>query len=463
MKRFFIIFVVAMLFASCSQNYNELKLSTTAQKETKMTQEERARKVVMDMLNRIDPQTRGSVRKIVGVEFISFEQMFGGKSRTESDSIDLSPNPTRQPGFIIVDFEDTTGFAVVAPFPGVEDNIFPGIGNEENEDSEAVGLLAITDSGNLTTEEVLSYGDEWTNNSSGNDASSGYSYAYDEVSNDFLIGDTDPNEFVSRILYAYAYNSTNAPENDDDSEDYEEVDNSALDQKGPLLKTKWRQKNPFNYYVHTYNSNGDKRPVGCVTVATAQLLTYFKNVSLANHFEVTSSNWTQIENEQYENNAIPQNDVQYDAARMMKKIADGIDVKYNYGGYGDTFATPKMAQKYLENDLGYNIDRQVGQRTARRLKNIVNSLNVNKPVFMAAVGGLTNGHAWVVDGYMKNDNSNKPRRDYYIHCNFGWGGSNDGWYLIDALNNEENDDSLLDTGASEQTMKYTWVFRYLFF
>ena len=462
MKKFYAIFVVAMLLVSCSQNYKELKLSTETQKEVKMTQEERARKVVMDMLNRIDPQTRGSVRRIASVDFISFEQMFGGKSRTESDSIYWDPNPTRQPGFIIVDFEDSTGYAILTPVPGALEE-FPGIEDEENGDSEAVGLLAITDSGNLTTEEVLSYGDEWTNNSGGNDASTSYTYAYDDVSGDFLIGETDPDEFVSRVLYAYALNSANVPETDEDSEEYEEIDNSALDQKGPLLKTKWRQKNPFNYYIHTYNSNGDKRPVGCVTVATAQLLTYFKDVSLANNFEITSSSWTQIENEQYAVNEIPQNSIQFDAARMMKKIADGIGVMYNYGGKGGTFATPKMAQEYLEDDLGYNIDRQVGGRKVKRLKNIVNSLNVNKPVFMAAVGGLTDGHAWVVDGYMKNDNSNKPRRDYYIHCNFGWGGNNNGWYLIYALNSDENDDSLLDPNASEQYMKYTWVYRYLFF
>ena len=147
----------------------------------------------------------------------------------------------------------------------------------------------------------------------------------------------------------------------------------------------------------------------------------------------------------------------------MKRIADKIGVKYNYRGTGGTFATPKMAQKYLEDELGYSIDRQIGGKKAKRLKNIVNSLNANKPVIMAALGGCEDGHAWVVDGYMKNEDSAKAKNDYFIHCNFGWGGNNDGWYLIDVLHSEKNDDSLLDPKVSEQDMKYNWMFRYLFF
>ncbi len=462
MKRFFCIFaVVALVFVGCSQNFSEVKVENSPLTERSMTQEERARKVVLDMLNRIDPQTRGYVRKIASVEFITFEQMFGSKSRGESDSInwELDPNPTKQPGLGIINFQDSTGYAIIDPGSLEQAPDITG----GNGDSEAVTLLAITDSGNISTDEILSYGDEWMNNSGNGDTTSGYTYAYDNVSGDFLIGETAPDNFINSVLYAYAYNKTYVSDFDDDTDDYEGIDNTALDQKGPLLKTKWWQNKPFNYYIHTYNSNGDKRPVGCVTIATAQLLTYFKNISLEDNFEITTSSWSQIEEEHYDKAKIPQNSIQFDAARMMKKIADGIDVKYNYGGKGGTFATPKMAQKYLENDLGYDIDRQVGGRKSERLMNIVNSLNANKPVFMAAVGGLTDGHAWVVDGYMKNEDSNKPKRDYYIHCNFGWNGNNDGWYLIDALNSKKNDDSLLDPDASEQEMKYTWIYRYLFF
>lgn len=464
MKRFFIIFAVAMLFASCSQNYNELKLSTIAQNETKMTQEERARKVVMDMLNRIDPQTRGSVRKIVGVEFISFEQMFGGKSRTESDSIDLSPNPTRQPGFIIVDFEDSTGFAVVAPFPGVEGEIFPGIGNEENEDSDAVGLLAITDSGNLTTEEVLSYGDEWTNNSSGNSS--------EESDSIYTVGEADPDTFVSSLLYSYAYNITYSPDYysnlPEDEADMDSVNDVALESKGPIVGTKWNQYYPFNARVETISEEGTRCPVGCTVIATAQVLTYFANKDLSWFFGVTNSTWSTFRNTDFSNSnsSTPLTTAESDVSKFTKEIADGIGVSYKRKDSGSGVATPRKMNSYLKNDLLYSVDLNWFGRKAKRLLQIVNSINNNKPVIISAGNSevFLGGHSWIIDGYMQNENSNSDKRDYYLHCNYGWGGKSDGWYFIDLFHDEENDNELLDdTSIKEHSFDYNYMFSYIFF
>jgi hypothetical protein len=43
------------------------------------------------------------------------------------------------------------------------------------------------------------------------------------------------------------------------------------------------------------------------------------------------------------------------------------------------------------------------------------------------------GHAWVVHGY---DKSNDPDRLFWV--NFGWGGTDDGWYACDSLQFSEN-------------------------
>ena len=52
-------------------------------------------------------------------------------------------------------------------------------------------------------------------------------------------------------------------------------------------------------------------------------------------------------------------------------------------------------------------------------------------------GNKTVGHAWVGDGGMKvttkyQDSNNRVYKityDYYVHCNWGWNGSCDGYYL----------------------------------
>lgn len=448
MKRFFIIVAVAMLFASCSQNYNELKLSTIAQKETKMTQEERARKVVMDMLNRIDPQTRGSVRKIVGVEFISFEQIFGGKSRTESDSIDWRPNPTRQPGFIIVDFEDSTGFAVVAPFPGVEGEIFPGIGNEENEDSEAVGLLAITDSGNLTTEEVLSYGDEWTNNSGGNDDNSGSS------NENYSISGLDPESYLIYLAVNY---TNRCYQHDGTYVDRAPNSTTGFYKRGPLLVTEWSQRSPFNNYFPSFNEH-ELQVAGCTTIAVAQMLTYLKDISLEDCFNISSSTWENIEDVTCNCATTIHSD---NTAKMVKQIADKIQVTYRNDKNSTSGSNENVKNCFI--DYGYSVTTKKNVNLTKRVGNIVNCININKPVY---ISGFSNsaGHAWVIDGYMHNSDSNDEGDidSYYLHCNFGWGGSSNGWYFMNIFNNEDNDDYFLDNDGYEVSFDYYKNFYFIF-
>ena len=45
------------------------------------------------------------------------------------------------------------------------------------------------------------------------------------------------------------------------------------------------------------------------------------------------------------------------------------------------------------------------------------------------------GHAWVVDGYIDSVKNNKE--SFYIHCNWGWRGDCNGYFLHDILNAEE--------------------------
>lgn len=60
------------------------------------------------------------------------------------------------------------------------------------------------------------------------------------------------------------------------------------------------------------------------------------------------------------------------------------------------------------------------------------------------------GHAWVVDGYIDQVKNNKESK--YVHCNWGWGGNENGYFLSNALNAEEspiyNDDVTSSTRSS---------------
>ena len=54
------------------------------------------------------------------------------------------------------------------------------------------------------------------------------------------------------------------------------------------------------------------------------------------------------------------------------------------------------------------------------------NIDIRRPVFYTGYrkdnnGKIVAGHGWVVDGYNSSN---------HFHCNFGWGGSGDNWYLL---------------------------------
>ncbi|MEZ5196850.1 MAG: C10 family peptidase [Bacteroidales bacterium] len=50
-------------------------------------------------------------------------------------------------------------------------------------------------------------------------------------------------------------------------------------------------------------------------------------------------------------------------------------------------------------------------------------LDENRPVMYGAIDNQEDiGHAWILDAYTSGD---------MFHCNWGWSGSDDGWYSID--------------------------------
>lgn len=467
MKKLFIIAAIVLL-GSCTRGYEtNLLLDSKENKTAIFTLKEQAKQITQDMLNKIDPATRGHVRKIATVDVITYGQLFGTRTRNESDSTENGGKHIN-PALVIVNFEDSTGYGLLVP-KFDEDDIYNPEDDEENW-TNPLGLLAITDSGAITTEEIISNG---TNSNDDSGTTSEVlitpNELYDETLDDYIIGNTDPEELITNIALTYIYNIANNPLYNitipEDNVDLEEVESVAENQIGPLLKTTWHQNAPFNAQVHTYNSAGDRRPLGCTTIAAAQIIAYLKDIKPSEYFGVNST-WAQIESEdftQYGNDYSNLSTTALNTTIILKQMADGIGVRYNYSGKGETFAYPKNVQHYLENELDYNIDRKIGGRKAKRLKEIVNSINNNKPVWFAGLGGGKHGHAWVVDGYKKNDNATKSKHDYFIHCNFGWGGKNNGWYLIDLFRSTMNDDDELDAKVPENYLRIGWSYRYLFF
>ena len=280
MRKIFAI-LTALLLVSCSMNHDEVVVATS-KSPISDNLEEQARQIVLNTLNKVDPITRSSVRTINRIETITYEQLYGPITRSDSTilggfSPHLNVNRHELPVLQIAIFDNNSGYAVLTPLFDENDR------KDADEDDDTgdsttntpIKLIALVDSGTITSEDITAY----TNNSTTPEDNATPADRYNEEDEDFLVGGSDANLFVAGLISTYTYNKVANPE---DEAVYNDVEDIADDNKvGPLLKTKWWQTNPFNYYFDTMALSDNKRYAGCTTIAIAQWLTYLKNRSLS--------------------------------------------------------------------------------------------------------------------------------------------------------------------------------------
>ncbi len=186
---------------------------------------------------------------------------------------------------------------------------------------------------------------------------------------------------------------------------------------------------------------------GCVAIAIAQILAYNEYPALSDvlgenvveDWEWLLADHSAIIDPEEEAEAIARQNELY--AKLVHKVGVGCDM--NYGFYKQqSFTTPAAARRYLislgyENVCQYNdllcvIDRDI----------VINQLRDGIPVFIGAISGVIDGHAWVIDGYKLRCHVKTGRNsdgeivssevvgtNHYVHCNWGWrNAQNNGWF-----------------------------------
>lgn len=191
---------------------------------------------------------------------------------------------------------------------------------------------------------------------------------------------------------------------------------------GPLVTTFYDQGAGFNQFVEVYGggspttnctttTNG-RPPAGCVPVAMAQLMNYWRPGNLYP--------WTQISQENAGGNGGTY------TAQMIALLGNSVGTTYNCGGSGTLtdrafqhFKTVKKTgapNTYFNNAIQY---------IPYNLNTVIANLNANRPVYVDGFYANNNvGHAWVIDGYQINANGT------YLHHNWGWRGSGNAFYLV---------------------------------
>lgn len=205
----------------------------------------------------------------------------------------------------------------------------------------------------------------------------------------------------------------------------------------PLLKTTWDQTSPYNdklkkdVYGHSYLT-------GCVATAMAQIMRYHRYPSRGTGSHSYSSNgetlkadfssvdyqWDKMR-ESYSLGAYSEEEGQA-VAELMRQL--GVAVEMIYEPNLSSSYTSK-AEYALVNYFNYNANLNRYTRNfyseEEWMNLIYTELAAGRPIYYSgADSNWNNGHAFVIDGY---------REDGLVDVNWGWSGSQNGYFDIGVL------------------------------
>lgn len=324
----------------------------------------------------------------------------------------------------VVNFADNDGYAILGA------------------DAEIPPVLVLGDSGSFSTQDYLSFLQKKTIKGTKQTVSS---------------GQMDPKK-LQYMMVTSAILSSSRPENLPGGVTIKlGRDTSVLLKCYPLVKTKWEQGSPYNYYSPQTNTGG-KYLAGCIPIAAAQILAsmaYHQNlrptVTISNNYTV---DWEAIADEMYAG-VVRYNSTTTSAlkiASFIRAIGDYVDADYSLSGTSAYAAKLESLFAYLGFGNAtldwFDKDDAFDMIVRQQL-----------PLYVGAQDVLTNeGHAFILDGWLRLEytfdripiggSSKRSRYNFdLVHCNFGYDGMGDGYYTPGAFdlsrdnNVEEKEDN----------------------
>jgi len=225
----------------------------------------------------------------------------------------------------------------------------------------------------------------------------------------------------------------------------------------PLLgATEWDQMKPFNLEVpeYEYGKNGkEQAPVGCVAAATAQIMRFHQHpasgtgeasykflwdtkagedkqvatdsTEFSTNFAEHTYDWANML-DKYNNDPVNWNETQGKAVSVLLKDI-GVAAKMRYGtqASGGSGTQTYHAMRGLVDHFGYDPSMSFVTHkyyTDDEWDNMIYAeLSNSRPVMFGGNGANgSGGHEYVCDGF----------KDGKFHINWGWSGSNNGYFLL---------------------------------
>jgi hypothetical protein len=203
----------------------------------------------------------------------------------------------------------------------------------------------------------------------------------------------------------------------------------------PLIQTQWNQSPFYNAECPIDMIANQQTVTGCVATAMAQIMKYWNYPSTGSGYHEyqhkiygkrkanygnTTYQWSSMPNTvESPNNAV---------ATLMYHCGVSVDMNYGIASTGGSGAQTLDVANALKTYFNYSASIQGLYRNAYTDNQWINllkaELDASRPIQYAGTGD-EGGHSFVCDGY---DNNNR------FHFNWGWGGKDDGYFQISALN-----------------------------
>lgn len=213
----------------------------------------------------------------------------------------------------------------------------------------------------------------------------------------------------------------------------------------PLVTTRWTQEQYYNtacpYNPQCAYSIDNRSYVGCVALTMANILYYYRypdhghgvvsyipkeyeGTELIYTYPVQTVNYSQAT---YDYDAMTNQLEAYDGELAKLLYHCGVSVRMSYGhdgsGSQSEYAMLALQDHYFFSDKAQF--RSVSDVPADEWLEMAKAeLDARRPLFFSGQSASAGGHAWIVDGYSTvNDVT-------YFHVNWGWNGSDNGYYRI---------------------------------
>ena len=222
----------------------------------------------------------------------------------------------------------------------------------------------------------------------------------------------------------------------------------------PLLgQTQWGQGKPYNN--HCPIVDGERCVTGCVATALSQIMYVHKypekgqgqvsykmrnGVEVSVDFSQATYDWDHMLPRYTSNSYTTQ---QADAvAELMYHVGAASHMQYSPSASGSASGTALQGlHRYFGYDAGIISLPKDYMPENEILDGIANDLVAGRPVYISAYTTNYEGHAFVCDGMQSNG---------YLHINWGWNGTSDGYFSISAL-----DPGQQGTGGSASNLAFT--------